>query len=186
MTLEPSKEIDYAVRYIDGGVSIVPLKLDGSKGAAVPSWNPYRERIASGEELNEWFVRGRHGIGIVCGPISGGLEVIDFDTAELWRPWKSLLPHDLQCRLTTVQTPGGWHVMSRCREYCGNRKLAMWEEPQSMSERDHQTRQGMNFETIGRGVRIETRGDGGYVVGFGSPHSVHPSGRMYIHALWRT
>ncbi|MCU0711980.1 MAG: bifunctional DNA primase/polymerase [Pirellula sp.] len=169
-----------ACRYVDAGYSVVPLRLDGTKSPAISSWKEYQTRLPTINELGTWFEIPR-GIGILTGSISGGLEAIDYDMAVLKDPHLSLLPSDLVARLAVYQTPSGWHVMYRCDEVCGNRKLAMWEAPASVSQKDKGYRDGTELQSIGKGVRIETRGEGGYVVGAGSPLHVHPSKRPYRH-----
>jgi hypothetical protein len=70
-----------ATEYRDAGISIFPIRLDGSKGPALDSWKPYHSRIANDDELSEWFSLGCHGIGLVYGLISGVLEVSLLTTA---------------------------------------------------------------------------------------------------------
>ncbi len=81
-----------AKSYRDAGISVIPLRLDGSKAPALPSWQPYQERLATDDELHQWF-RYPAGIGMVAGAISGGLEVLDFDDGTLFQPWRKLVPH---------------------------------------------------------------------------------------------
>ena len=105
-----------AVEYRDAGISIIPLRLDGSKAPAVTSWTPYRERLATDAELDQWFDRPQ-GIGLVCGTVSGGLEVIDFDDGSLFEPWRQMVKPIVE-KLPVVETGGGgWHVLCRCRRW---------------------------------------------------------------------
>ena len=161
-----SKESAIAVKrlafeYRDAaGISIIPILLGGPKSPAIPSWTPYRERLATDAELDQWFARP-HGIGMVCGFVSGGLEVIDFDDGSLFEPWRQLVKPIVE-RLVVVETGGGgWHVLYRCNEIGGNIKIAC--DP-------NRTKQTL----------IETRGEGGYIVAEGSPCSVHLSGLPYV------
>lgn len=152
---------EFAQRYVAGGISVIPIRLDGSKAPAVALWKPYQTRIATDDELRHWFLGSDHGIGICCGAVSGGLEVIDFDDGSLFEPWRLLVP-DIVAALTIVQTPSdGWHVIYRCSEIGGNAKIAM--DP----DREKKT-------------LIESRGEGGYVVAWGSPATAHPTGRPYV------
>lgn len=152
---------EFAKLYVAGGISIIPIRLDGSKSPAVASWKPYQTRIATDEELRAWFLQSDHGIGICCGAVSGGLEVIDFDDGSLFEPWRLLVP-DIVAALTIVQTPSdGWHVIYRCDQIGGNAKIAM--DPR----REKKT-------------LIESRGEGGYIVAWGSPAAAHPTGRLYV------
>lgn len=155
-------QLEIAKDYIAAGISVVPIRLDGSKAAAVP-WKPYQERLASDEELVQWFSR-KIGIGIVCGSVSGGLEVLDFDDGSIFWDWFDAIP-DVACKVAVVETPkDGYHVIYRCDILGGNQKIAM--------------------QADGRKVRIETRGEGGYIVGAGSPLGVHPiKERTYVQIL---
>lgn len=178
--------MDIATEYVQAGLSVIPIKLDGSKSPAIDSWTEYQTRQPTPDELTRMFRRTTGGIrevgiGIPCGVASGGLECIDCDDHP-FLAMLSLVPKSIRNKLTIIETPGGWHILYRCREICGNSKLAMWEDPQSLSEKLGAYRQGTGFSPIGKGVRIETRGQGGYIVGEGSPCSVHSSGLPYVHA----
>jgi putative DNA primase/helicase len=170
MNRQPPEVCDSATRhtqytigrdYVAAGISIIPLRTDGTKSPAVPSWKPYQQRFATDDELLRWFPRPA-GIGIVCGVQSGGLEVIDFDerSDETFAAWSEALPSDLFARLSVVETGGlGYHVLYRCDEVSGSAKLAM---------------------TAAGGVLVETRGEGGYIVAAGSTSTVHESRRPYV------
>jgi putative DNA primase/helicase len=166
MIKQQQATITYATRYLDAGFSIVPLRCDGTKAPAVSRWKEFQERRPTQYELDEWFSKSA-GIGLVCGAISNGLEVIDFDMRELLWPLLSMLDSSLKDRLTIIETPSGWHLAYRCSEIAGNTKLAMWEHSYQADRR----------------VRIETRGQGGYVVCEGSPLSTHKSGLPYVHYM---
>ena len=147
--------------YVQAGISVIPLRIDGSKAPATRSWNEYRSRFATDGELRQWFTKPS-GIGIVCGVQSGGLEVLDFDEEadKTILAWEKKLPADLLNRLCVVETGGrGYHIIYRCSVIGGNTKIAM---------------------TAEGGVLIETRGEGGYIVGAGSDGAVHASGRPYV------
>ncbi|MEI8212329.1 MAG: bifunctional DNA primase/polymerase [Planctomycetota bacterium] len=158
-----------AERYASARISVIPIRLDGSKAPAILSWKPYQERIAADYETREWFLRSDNAIGIVCGhikvcteitPPDPGIEIIDFDAGELFAPWREMVSSIVD-RLPVVATPsGGWHVFYRCFEVCGNSKIAM--DP-----------------TREKKTLIETRGNGGYVVGVGSPGAAHATGNQY-------
>jgi hypothetical protein len=169
-----------AYRYVDAGLSVIPLKLDGSKSPAISSWKPYANRLPTADEIYIWFSRTA-GIGLITGTVSGGVEVIDFDMANLIWPLLSMLDRSLADRLSIYETPGGWHLIYRCSEICGNTKIAMWEPIHTPSRGKCYGPPG-----CGKGVRIETRGEGGYIVAEGSPFSVHMSGRPYVHYMGPT
>lgn len=149
------------------GVSVIPLRLDGSKRPSVPTWKPYQFVPATAAEVWTWTLADV-GIGIVCGVVSGGLEVMDFDhdADRVFADWLGKLPNSISSRLCVVETGGGgFHVPYRCKEICGNKKIAF---PPDRSK-----------------PYIETRGDGGYIVGAGSPLSVHSSGQPYVQVMGR-
>ncbi len=158
-----------ALRYVAAGLNVIPLLLDGSKAPAYclpknendrPTWKEFEERQATTEELHRWFYRGHHGIGIVCGLVSGGLEVLDFDewADQLFPAWYQCVS-GIACALPIVRTPsGGYHVIYRCDEICGSKKIA---------------KDKNNKETL-----IESRGEGAYIAAVGSPFGIHTLG-MY-------
>ena len=161
-TTKTTEQTSIASEYIAAGFSVVPLRVDGSKAPGVPSWGQYQKRQATSEEVNQWFSKPA-GIGIVCGVVSGGLEVIDFDhdADRIFPAWRESLSAAVRAKLSVVETGGlGYHVLYRCDQISGNEKIA------KSSDNKH--------------TYIETRGDGGYVVGVGSPLEVHASGNPYV------
>ncbi len=77
-----------AQRFRAGGVSVFPGK-SGSKlphGALLPrndegtpTWNPYKERLPTAEEITDWWTRCPDApILTVCGKVSGNRETLDF------------------------------------------------------------------------------------------------------------
>lgn len=159
--------LNTAKRYVLSGISIIPVKLDGSKRPALRSWNEYRERFATVNELIAWYFRPWHGIAIVCGVQSGGLEVIDFDygAEQNFDAFCRLIPPELYGRLCVVQTGGGgYHVIYRSSQVSASCKIAMTNDEKPLT-------------------LIESRGQGAYIVAVGSPARVHKSGRPYRQIL---
>jgi len=111
--------LEQAQRFTASGVSVIPIKSDGSKSPAV-LWKRYQSQIATPEELQGWFQNG-HGIGIIGGKVSEKLEIMDFDDPDSFKEWcalvKKLGGDDLLKRLVLVKTPsGGFHLYYRCKE----------------------------------------------------------------------
>jgi hypothetical protein len=152
--------LEIARRYVAAGLSVIPIRPDGSKAPAVPSWNQYRERRPTPQELEQWFGNGHlHGIGLVCGRISRNLEVLDFDSETAWEEWRARVGEKELAGIPRVHTPAGGHHLYLFRETAGpNRKLA--KDPSG--------------KTL-----IEVKGEGGYVLAPGCPPECHPSGRTY-------
>lgn len=141
--------IQKAIEYTGAGVSVIPTKAD--KRPALTEWTSYQSNIMPEEEIERLFT-GAVGLGIVCGRVSGGLEVIDVDTKHdttgtLWEEFSRLLEDNLPetyKELVIAQTKsGGYHIYYRCETIEGNKKLA---------------------NKLNREVLIETRGQGGYVI----------------------
>jgi putative DNA primase/helicase len=163
-TLEAARE------YHQAGLSIIPIKPDGTKAPAV-KWHLYQSQPATAAEIERWFAPGHYGIALVCGRVSGGREVIDFDQPNLFEPWRDRVEaccRGLVGRLPLVRTPRpGLQLHYACEAVEGNQKLA--EKPVTDPEAGKPDR-----ETL-----IETRGEGGYVLMPGSPAACHKTGRLY-------
>lgn len=132
-----------ASSYAHAGLSVIPTTADKRPACA---WKTFTERIMSDREIEATFARAE-GLGIVCGKVSGNLELLDFDDGgSAFEPWFCGIPEYLAKRLVVEQSPsGGKHVYYRVAEgYAvpGNRKLALKADGH---------------------VLIETRGEGGFV-----------------------
>lgn len=137
-----------AEEYVKAGLSVIPTKND--KRPAI-SWKKYQQEILEEDRVEEVFAhKDLGGIGIVCGKVSGNLEVMDVDvkydgTGNLAQSLLDLIAEVLtDVEMPVVQTVNkGLHLYYRCDEIAGNQKLASNEKGE---------------------VLIETRGEGGYVV----------------------
>lgn len=165
-----SNSLEYAESLVASGLSIIPIRPDGSKAPAISSWKPYQEQKATSAELEQWYGNGfNNGVAVLCGEVSGSLEVMDFDDADTFKPWAEAVKQEvggseLLKKLVIVKSPRGWHVYYRCPGHIqGNQKLA---QRQDGDGKVH--------------VLIETRGSGGYVLAPGSPAACHPSGKLYV------
>ena len=160
-------------RYSQSGLSTIPIRADGTKAPACKQWKRFQSRIPTDEETQELFAGRRLGTAIICGEVSGGLEVLDFDKPGLFEPFVELVEQSrsgLIARLPQIQTPrGGMHVYYRCSTIEGNQKLA--EEPAVQDTTGRPTVQTL----------LETRGEGGYVLTVGCPPECHETGRTYEH-----
>jgi P4 family phage/plasmid primase-like protien len=162
---KPAAVLVRAQAYLNAGLSVIPIRADGSKAPAIASWKKYQQQLPTAAEVESWFGHECVGLAIIAGAVSGGLEVLDFDDAAVFAPWRELVEGQLPGligRLPVVETPGpGRHVYYRCREIAGNQRLAI--------------KKGTGtFLTL-----IETRGEGGYVLAPGCPPACHSTGRTY-------
>ncbi|MCS7466409.1 bifunctional DNA primase/polymerase [Stieleria sp. ICT_E10.1] len=161
--------------FVRAGISVIPLALGGSKAPAANlllgppgksgTWKPYQYRLATAAEMWHW-TQHPVGIGLVCGVVSGGVEVFDFDlnADESIAYWLDQIPPSVRGRLTVVATGGGgFHVPYRCEVIGHSQKIAKTAD--------------------GSGTVVETKGEGGYVVAVGSPREVHSSGKPYVQVM---
>lgn len=139
----------------DGSTTVTTERTKSPKGA----WEPYAERQPTREELQDWISAGVQSIALVCGEVSGGVEILDFDVVGYFEAWEALTN---AFNLPKQRTGGGGiQIAWRCPNPQGNQKLAWHPDPTAKS---------------GRRIAIETRGQHGYAL---LPPSLHPSGRHY-------
>jgi hypothetical protein len=169
-----------ALAYLSFGLSIVPIRPDGSKASAV-AWGEYQNRLATEQEVIKWLDNDKgYGIAIIGGAVSGYLEIFDCDDAQLFEPWckavEALCP-GLLIKLIIILTPsGGFHVYYRCHEIEGNLKLARKAVEVPEGTENAKLIDGKCFLIK---TTLETRGEGGYVLAPGSPGACHSTGRCY-------
>lgn len=164
-----------ALAWHEAGCSTVPIKPDGSK-APDRDWKSRQDRRIDPGNWSEG-----HGVAIICGAISGNLEMLeleggytddsalsriraqmDVDTLDVWQ---TLVDYGY----SEWSPSGGLHVLYRIREtpswtLPGNTKIASsYDETRSPK-----------LKTIS-----ETRGEGGYVIVAPTPGTCHPSGEPW-------
>ena len=140
--------IEIARNYLQAGLAVLPADKV-RKCPVLSGWKRYQEQLPSDSEVHAWFSNHHNALCIVCGKVSGNLEVIDFDNqGELFPAWSEKIPSDLKEKLVIEKTPsGGYHVAYRCNdEVCGNIKLAQGEREGKLT------------------TLIETRGNGGLIL----------------------
>lgn len=154
------------------GISVIPVrdKTEGEFGPKTPykSWKQYQQvRITKEELWHQMEQKGTTAVAMICGEISGNLEVIDIDVK--WKPGIDALLFnaiqqsrpDLWNILRIHQSPsGGFHIPYRvaylpATGMPGNLKLA--KRPPSEEELQ------LNPKDRAK-CFIETRGEGGYVL----------------------
>lgn len=146
-------ELNYLQELVRSGLSILPIRTDGTKRPAISEWGTLQTEHPTDDELELW-ARMHSGIGIVCGQISGGVEIVDVDckndkSGTLWQ--------DLQERLALAKVHNvciqrtknsGYHIIYRTTAGQGNKKIAI------------------NAQKL---CIIETRGEGGYFAAHPTP-----------------
>lgn len=156
----------------DAGLSVIPIRDDGTKKPAL-AWKQYQTERADRQTVRAWFAPGRHrAIGVVCGQVSGWLTMLEMEgwafNADYWHTFKDAAETALGkqrwaeiVRYVELSPSGGPHIYFRCPGVeVGNLKLA----------------KGLNDdgEMV---VMMETRGEGGYSVIAGSEG--HASGNPW-------
>lgn len=172
-----------AVDALEAGLSVIPAAVDGSKAPWPdgPRWKAYQARRADPGQLTRWFggAGPYGGFGVVCGQISGNLELLEFEGRavaegvldEFMATATAAGLIDLVDRIVdgySETTPsGGVHWLYRVDgpPVGGNTKLA--------------SRPALPGEaTTGERVMvlIETRGEGGFGILAPSNGTTHPTG----------
>jgi hypothetical protein len=148
-----------AKNYANKGLSVI--STDNSK-TSIFAWKKYQTNIATDQELEQMFNTPKaKGIAVICGAVSGNLEVIDVDCKYgiKWEEYESKIldAHpELYGRLKIIRTKSnGYHIYYRCESIEGNQKLA--ERPATDDEK-------FINPNAKQFVLIETRGEAGYVI----------------------
>jgi len=140
-----------AVDYLNNGLSVIPI-VRGGKRPSISGWKSYQNKPMEEADVGRLF-EDNSNIAIVCGEVSGGLEVIDFDPVDgldldsIFEKWKSSIPEGLLSKLVVEKSPrNGYHIYYRTSIGARNQKLA-------------ETKINGKKEAF-----IETRGEGGCIV----------------------
>ena len=165
-----------ALRFATQDIVVVPVASDGSKRPGLSSWKEFQERKPTQEELLAWFNNDQvQGLGVVTGPISGNLLMIEFEgravnqklhlraaeaikAAGFEEVWQRIIDG-----YTEATPSGGIHLLVRVDGDAieGNTKLA------SKAGEDG-------------GCLIETRGAGGFSICAPSGGTAHPEGKPWV------
>ena len=85
-----SIETGIAEEYLAAKLSVLPAVRE-KKCPAVGKWKVWQERLPTDVEIRAWFANRHDAICLICGKISGNLEILDFDNhGELFPKWKVL------------------------------------------------------------------------------------------------
>lgn len=165
---------DAALAWYDAGACVLPVATDGSKQPTV-KWKQYQQERPSREQVATW-TRDAPGMGMLCGHVSGNVEMFELEAAavdegmhlELRRMFEEAGYTKLWTKLQTYveRSPAGgihWIFAVEGGRVAGNTKLATRPDPQP--DDPHFVR-----------TLIETRGEGGFTILAPSGGPVHPSG----------
>jgi len=139
-------------------LSLIPVRdaATATHAAKTPyaDWKQYMKSAMSPDELARQLIKfGTNAVAVICGEVSGNLEIIDIDeknllgiSARYFALIKEFFPSTF-AKLSIVKTPsGGHHIRYQISDgkADGNKKLAYPQE--------------------GKMATIETRGEGGYAL----------------------
>ena len=69
-----------ALEYRSRGWSIIPIGKNKKPPRGL-RWKPYQTTQPDKAQLRKWFANGKYtSLAVVCGAVSGGLTVLDFDS----------------------------------------------------------------------------------------------------------
>jgi hypothetical protein len=146
--------------YLGLGINAIPLGVgqkDPYRSVLGGQWKTFQTTRISTTQANAWvqLADPQHGVGLICGKISGGLVCLDADH-DAFAAW--LLDHRDHPLLV-----GTWVVET------GSAKVHIW-------VRTHKPPQ-VHAWYLRQGLRAgEVRGEGSYAA---APPSIHPSGKRY-------
>jgi hypothetical protein len=169
------------------GLTPIRARVDGSKRPYGHTWEEWQSQRPTVEQLTEWFGNGHQGIGLVCGDISGNLEMLELEgTAvaggvgfEVTRLAREAGIGELIERLRNgyyERTPSdGVHWLYRVDgdPVPGNTKLAR----RNATDPELADNPKDIVKTL-----IETRGEGGFTVIAPSHGPTHPTGKPWYVA----
>lgn len=174
--------LDAAIKYSEAGRSVIPCNKE-SKSPVIKQWKPYQLKIAEPDKLKQWFSSPENGrcLAVICGKVSGNLEVLDFDCqGELIKPFSEQVEEKapgLLSQLALAQTQNnGFHIPFCCPEIKtpGSQKLS--QRGLKVSGPGEHPYKGKKFTARQYGDDwyivvdlIETRGEGGYFLAPPSP-----------------
>jgi hypothetical protein len=155
----------------DNGLCVVRASVNGTK-KPLGQWKQYQSARPDRATVETWFAGGHAGMGVICGSVSGDLEMFELEgrfmkdhAQEFADRMKTagleLLLRRLSTGFSVVSPSDGRHfIYHNDGPVEGNLKLA----------------RNAASETL-----IETRGEGGFVVLPPSHGTVHPTGKAWAN-----
>jgi putative DNA primase/helicase len=166
---------DVARIWQHAGVSTIPILANQTKRPAF-RWSPYQVNLPTAQQVDQWWGNTEeYGLALVCGPVSGNLEMCEIEGRVFSDPaalmdiinrmdeggagpiWDLLTGPD---GYAEDSPSGGTHLLYRITDHPvpGNTKIA--------ADENHV-------------VLAETRGHGGYVIVAPTSGNCHPSGEPW-------
>src|SRR5678815_3074523 len=71
--------LDAALAWHNAGVSTIPILPNGTKKSAI-RWAPYQAKAPELGEVDAWWHNGsEYGLALICGAVSGNLEMVELE-----------------------------------------------------------------------------------------------------------
>jgi len=111
--------------YSNLGFSFIPVSNDKKPLAR---WEEFQRRRPTPEEVKTWFGDGgRRNIAVICGAVSGGLVILDFEREA---DFHAFFKDEILNKTLVVRTPhGGIHVWLREAGEVPRRRIRISEDP---------------------------------------------------------
>ncbi len=181
-----------ALAWHHNGFNVLPVRDDGSKAPTV-TWTEYQTVRYPAERL----ARVTNGFGLLCGAISGQLEMLELEGRAVaegyWPTITQLAASQTDAAIAWAvitaspgayleQTPsGGVHILYRLADghVPGSTKLASRPaRPDELTDQEREVLQRKPDKVFPR-VLVETRGEGGFVVVAPSHGPTHKTGQPW-------
>lgn len=174
----------------DAGFCVWPPVQDGTK-RPLGLWKPHTVTRPTWENIEPFYQRGNTGVGLICGAISGNLEMLELEAEATNSTSIDAILFEAQARGIdwlwdqlvldgySEWTPsGGLHLLYRVggQPVPGNTKIAR----RPATEEELAVNPDDKIKTLS-----ETRGEGGYVVVAPSGGTVHPTGEPWTLYMGR-
>jgi P4 family phage/plasmid primase-like protien len=179
--------LETALALHDAGCCVLPAAADGSKRPAF-QWKRYQQERPDREWVTRWFTQEAYqGLGVVCGEVSGGLELLELEGRAIAEGLGTQLAQlvnasglgELWGRLAggyMEMTPsGGLHILYRVHGGTVARNTKLARRP--ATEEELAATPGERIKVL-----IETRGEGGWCVTAPSGGTTHPTGAPWVLA----
>jgi len=173
------RALNTALEYLEKGFSVIrfqaywpdPAKR-GDEKRPLGEWGRYQTELPTEADLRSWFSKPA-GIGLVCGPVSGGLVVFDFEAEEVWlrfeRQAREAGLSPILDEAPTVRSPNGVHLWLIAPQPVAG--FAIYDP----SIQTNKKAAGLIAE-----VRAtDSKGGGQLVIAPGGHPDAHPSGKPY-------
>src|SRR5687767_11608821 len=70
--------LDGALTWQAAGMSVIPVRADGTKKPLM-DWKSYQNCAATEREIRQWYRNPELGIAVICGKVSGNLEMLELE-----------------------------------------------------------------------------------------------------------